>query len=129
MQEEFAVLGIEADHIGRNHISGEVRRESQNALAALPRDAALAIDCHRGGTLILLLSLPIAGAGPTIGIARLVRRVRPPAFCEQFGSHSSTIGKLISQARRMYSESKKLAGSFGRPANKIATCRRPASER
>jgi hypothetical protein len=54
MQEEFAILGIEADHIGGKYIGGEVRRESQDVLAGLPRNAARAIGCHGGSTRILL---------------------------------------------------------------------------
>ena len=54
VQEELAVLGIEADHIGRKYIGGEVRRESQNVLAGLARHAALAIGFHGVSTRILL---------------------------------------------------------------------------
>src|SRR6185369_11412029 len=54
VQEELAVLRIEADHIGRKHIGGEVRRESQNVLAGLARHGALAIVSHRISTRILL---------------------------------------------------------------------------
>ena len=54
VQEEFAILGIEADHIGRKYIGGEVRRESQDVLAGLLRNAARAIGCHRVSTRILL---------------------------------------------------------------------------
>jgi hypothetical protein len=54
VQEELAILGIEADHVGRKYIGGEVRRESQNVFAGLARNAAFAIGCHRVSTRILL---------------------------------------------------------------------------
>ena len=54
VQEELAILRIEADHIGRKYIGGEVRRKSQDVLAGLARSEARAIGCHGVSTRILL---------------------------------------------------------------------------
>ena len=46
MQEELAILGIEANRIGRQDVGGEIRCKSENVFAALPRNAGLAIGSH-----------------------------------------------------------------------------------
>ncbi|WP_244550038.1 hypothetical protein [Bradyrhizobium sp. cf659] len=46
VQEEFAVLGIETNRIGRQYVSGEVRCKSESVLAGLPRNAGLASCSH-----------------------------------------------------------------------------------
>ncbi|WP_245323321.1 hypothetical protein [Bradyrhizobium stylosanthis] len=56
VQEELAVLGIEANRIGRQDVSGEVRCKSEDVFAGLPRGAGLASCSHCVSTLILLPS-------------------------------------------------------------------------
>ncbi|WP_312015744.1 hypothetical protein [Bradyrhizobium liaoningense] len=46
VQEELAILGIEANRIGRQYVGGEVRCKSEEVLAGLPRNAGLAIGIH-----------------------------------------------------------------------------------
>ncbi|HEV2159484.1 hypothetical protein [Bradyrhizobium sp.] len=46
VQEELAVLGVEADRIGRQYVSGEVRCKSENVFAGLARSAGLASCSH-----------------------------------------------------------------------------------
>ena len=79
MQEEFAILGIEADHIGRKYIGGEVRRESQNVLAGLVRNAALAIGCHGVSTRILLPVFQIARGARCNENKKLAGSIASPA--------------------------------------------------
>jgi hypothetical protein len=43
MQKEFAVLGIEAHHVGRQHIDREIRRELRNVRAGARRGTGRAI--------------------------------------------------------------------------------------
>jgi hypothetical protein len=56
VQEELAVLGIEAHDIGWQHVDGEIRRELRdvfavrNVLAVMPRRAFPAIGCLAAGT-------------------------------------------------------------------------------
>ena len=49
MQKEFAVFGIEAHRIGRQHIDGVIRRELRNVFAVEPRRAVSLIACHHAG--------------------------------------------------------------------------------
>src|SRR5438132_12701559 len=46
MKKELPVLGIQAHHIGRQQIGGEIRREPQNVLADAPGRAGPAIGFH-----------------------------------------------------------------------------------
>jgi hypothetical protein len=49
VEEELPVLGIEAHHIARQYIDGEIRRELQDIRAGVPRNALAVIACHEAG--------------------------------------------------------------------------------
>src|SRR5271168_2892305 len=71
MQEEFAVLGVEANGVGRQHIGGEVRREAEHVLgplcSGLGRGFAfrrgLAMNFHRVSTHVSPIASEIACRG------------------------------------------------------------------
>ena len=50
VKKELPVLGIEAHHIGRQHVDGEIRRELRNVFAVTLRRAVPAIACPEAGT-------------------------------------------------------------------------------
>src|SRR5947208_1830701 len=50
VQKELAVLGIEAQHIVRQKIDGEVRREARNVCAVVGRNALATVAGHEPST-------------------------------------------------------------------------------
>jgi hypothetical protein len=50
VQKEFPVLGIEAHHIGRQHIDAEIRRKLRNVLAVGQPEPVSAIARHEVST-------------------------------------------------------------------------------
>jgi hypothetical protein len=53
VKKEFAILRIQAHHVGRHHISGEIRRKLQNGIAGLLAGAGVAKACHEFNIRIL----------------------------------------------------------------------------
>ena len=83
VQEEFAILGIEADHIGRKYIGGEVRRELQNILPVRPMARVLRKPVMNSVHASCPPLLPAMAHGGNSGSARHInwpgrpRRTRP----------------------------------------------------
>ncbi len=54
MKQEFPVLGVEADDIGRDEIDGKIRREARNLFAVEHANAFPVIACHEFSIRILM---------------------------------------------------------------------------
>ena len=61
-KKKLPVLGIEAHHIGWQHIDGEIRREPRNVFAVTQRKGVLMIACHEVSTRTFTVTPPVHGA-------------------------------------------------------------------
>ncbi len=122
VQEELSILGIEADHIGRKHIGGEVRRNRKTSLRVLLATRLLRLAVIGSARGFCCLSFQIASA------PRRVRpiRIRVPTstgFVRWSWNTLACHRQAAHAGRRTLQGNNKLAGSLASPANEIVACR------
>ena len=115
MQEEFSVLGIEADDIGRKYIGGEVRRESQNLLAGLARRRG-SCDWLSSGQHADPVACHFRSPEHGEPFSRGTCAPSPTEIVRWSGTHLLVTGKLATPAGRRHSQNKNWPGrSRARP--------------
>jgi hypothetical protein len=82
MKKKLPVLGIEAHHVGRQHIDGEMRRELRNVFAVTQCKGVLVIAGHEVSTGTFTPNPPV----PVYSLPALRRLARAAAFLD----HSSS---------------------------------------
>jgi hypothetical protein len=79
VKKKFSVLGVETNHIGWQHIDGEIRRELRNVFAVKLRKICCVIACHEVA-IHTLLKLPTAAARHIIRVTKLCHLARALAI-------------------------------------------------
>ena len=107
VKKELAVLGIEADDVGRQHIDGEIRRELRDVLAVMKRRTVPAIVFHEVGTRASAFAapaphLPRKPCSPQAAQCRRRARAlrgRDPVLLESLAGGLATLRGLRSHPR------------------------------
>ena len=90
VQKEFAVFGIEAHRIGRQHIDRKIRRELRNVFAVEPRRAVGLIACRHArvhATRFIAASVGRHSEADALGLWKSCGLARVPALVDVIGRY------------------------------------------